>query len=366
MQTVGSDRANILAIRLDNLGDVLMCEPALRALKTGIPGGKLTLLATPNGSRAAALMPYVDDVMVRSVVWQDVPGKMPLDVAREWRLIEDIRERSFDTAVIFTSFSQSPYPPAYVCYLAQIPRRIGQSKEFGGSLLTTWVRVGSDATHQIDRNLRLIEAMGLNVEDRDMRLSIPLEARTTLSKKLAALGVGPGQDFIVVHATASCSARTYSWSRFAEVASALMETHPVVLTGTQKEVPVVEQIVQTVGSDRVVSLCGQTSVAELVALVDEASLLVTNLTSTTHVASATRTPTVVLFAGTEMESQWMPRGCPSVLLRRPTACSPCYRFDCPTGHECLDITSDEVVDACLGLLRQAGPHRKGRGEHLVR
>ena len=198
-----------------------------------------------------------------------------------------------------------------------------------------------------------------------MQLSIPPEAGGTVLEKLAARGVMPGDGFVVMHTTASCSARTYSWSRFAEVASALVQTHPVVLTGTENDTPVVEQVRQAVGSDRAISLCGQTSVAELAALIEKASLVVTNLTSTTHIAAATHTPAVVLFAGTELESQWEPRGCRSVLLRRPTTCSPCYRFECPTGHECLDITPDEVVNACRRLLRPAGSHQKGRGEHLA-
>lgn len=347
---------NILAIRLDNLGDVLMCEPAFRALKTSIPDARLTLLASPNGARAAPLLPSIDEVMARSVVWQDAQGKMPLDAARERRLVEDIRSKGFDAAFIFTSFAQSPYPPAYVCYLAEIPWRAGQSKEFGGSLLTKWVRSGPDELHQVDRNLALIEAMGLRVEGRHMRLEIPTEARTSVEQKLAARGVTRKQRFIAVNATASCSARTYPWPRYAQVVSALVRTTwPVVVTGEARDAQVVGQIAQTVNSERLVSLCGETSVAELAALIDRASLLVTNLTATMHIASATGTPAVVLFAGTELESQWAPRGCQSMLLRRQTDCSPCYRFECPFGQECLDISPDEVVEACLNLLSQASP-----------
>lgn len=356
-----SKARNLLAIRLDNLGDVFICEPALRALKKGIPEARLTLMASPNGARAAELLPCVDDVMIRRVVWQDAHWKMPLDAARERQLVEDIRRRAFDAAVIFTSFSQSPYPPAYACYLAEVPLRIGQSKEFGGSLLTTWVKAGPDDMHQLDRNLRLIEAIGLSVEDPNMRVHVPNEARASIAAKLADRGIAEGQEFVVLNPTASCSARTYSPSRFARVASVLADSLPVVLTGEARDGQIVQQVLEESASDRLVSLCGQTSVAELVALIERGSLLISNLTSTAHIASAVGTPTVLLFPGTELLSQWEPRGCPSIVLQRDADCSPCYLFDCPDAHQCLDITPDEVVEACQTLLRGDEPDQKGRG-----
>jgi ADP-heptose:LPS heptosyltransferase len=78
----------------------------------------------------------------------------------------------------------------------------------------------------------------------------------------------------------------------------------------------------------------------------------TNNTSTMHIADATQTPSVILYSGTEQESQWQPRHTPHRLLRRPTVCSPCYAFTCPYDLQCLDISPAEVVEAALDLLRE--------------
>jgi len=40
-----------------------------------------------------------------------------------------------------------------------------------------------------------------------------------------------------------------------------------------------------------------------------------------------------------------------VVLRRPTACSPCRLFTCPYAHECLDLDPAEVTAAAMSLLR---------------
>jgi ADP-heptose:LPS heptosyltransferase len=66
---------------------------------------------------------------------------------------------------------------------------------------------------------------------------------------------------------------------------------------------------------------------------------------------------VILYSGTELESQWEPRSAPAVLLRRDTSCSPCYGFTCPYEMECLDIPPAEVADAALRLLARPDARR---------
>ncbi|WP_199320641.1 hypothetical protein [Leptolyngbya sp. FACHB-261] len=47
-------------MRLDNIGGVIMTSPALRALKAALPQAQITLMASPAGAQAAALLPWVD------------------------------------------------------------------------------------------------------------------------------------------------------------------------------------------------------------------------------------------------------------------------------------------------------------------
>src|SRR6266702_3478705 len=151
---------NVLVMRLDNIGDVVMLGPALRAVKETSPQARLTLLASPAGSTAVPLLPWIDDVITWRPIWQDVGGRMPLDPARERELIDLLAQRKFDAALIFTSFSQTPHVSGYVCYLAGIPLRAGASKEFAGSTLTTELKGTPDQMHQVERNLRLVEQLG--------------------------------------------------------------------------------------------------------------------------------------------------------------------------------------------------------------
>jgi ADP-heptose:LPS heptosyltransferase len=95
---------------------------------------------------------------------------------------------------------------------------------------------------------------------------------------------------------------------------------------------------------------GRTDLADLAAVLERASVAVTNDSGPMHLADAVNCPQVVLFSGTDLESQWRPRRAPARLLRRATPCAPCYLFDCPIGLPCLDIPPEEVVGHVLDLL----------------
>lgn len=117
-----------LAIWLGSLEDVVLITPALQKLRQSLPDAAITLMTSPSDSQAGQL-PWVDDVLVYE-------GTLfTSNAERELALIETLSRRAFDAAVIFTNNRESPYPLAYICYLAGIPIRLGQSQEFGGSVL---------------------------------------------------------------------------------------------------------------------------------------------------------------------------------------------------------------------------------------
>src|SRR5579884_1023409 len=160
----------ILAIRLDNLGDVLVTTPALHAIKSALPDASLTLLASPVGAQVARLNPDIDDVIVYEAPWMDPWHLLPQDPEREQAMIARVREGRFDGAIIFTSFRQSSLPAAYLCYLAGIPLRLAASIDGPGSLLTTRHKHPKRLMHEVERGLDLVGAIGMSTEEVDLVL----------------------------------------------------------------------------------------------------------------------------------------------------------------------------------------------------
>ena len=339
---------NILAVRLDNIGDVIMLGPSLRAVKETSPRARVTLLASPGGATAAPLLPWIDDVIVWRSVWQDL-GHLPFDPARERELIAMLAGRAFDAALIFTSFSQTPHAPGYVCYLAGIPLRAGESKEFGGRTLTTELKGAPDELHQVERNLRLVEALGFVVRDRRIRVGIPDEARSAVPELLRAAGLDPQAPFVLLHPGASAKARRYPIERSGMVADLLTRRgRQVLVTGVEREAALIEAAMRQAPQARL--LLGRTTLAEYAALVERAALVICGNTLPLHLADAVGTPVLALYSGTDYEEQWRPRVTRSLLLRRLTPCHPCYLFECPIGQPCLDIVPEEVVEAAERLV----------------
>ncbi len=342
------DAQNILAIRLDNIGDVIMLGPALRAVKETSLDARLTLLASPAGATAVSLLPWIDDVIVYRAPWQDIGGHVTFDPERELQLIHMLSKHKFDAALIFTSFSQTPHVPGYVCYLAGIPLRAGESKEFGGGSLTTELRNAPDELHQVERNLRLVEHLGFIAKDRQLKIDIPEEARAAVPALLGHAALDPDNPFIIIHPGASAKARRYPASQFGTLARLLTRKGwQVLITGVEREAALIEGILEH--APQAHSLIG-TTLAGYSALIEQAALVICNDSLPMHLADAVKTPEIVLFSGTDYEEQWRPRATSSRLLRRKTACHPCYLFECPVQLACLDISPEEVVEEVEAML----------------
>src|SRR5919206_3133770 len=91
----------VAAVRLDNLGDVLVTTPAIHAIKESLPEAEVTLLASPVGAQAGRLNPDLADVLVYEAPWMDPWCRLPQDSEREQRTIAALRGRRFDGAIIF-------------------------------------------------------------------------------------------------------------------------------------------------------------------------------------------------------------------------------------------------------------------------
>ncbi len=345
-----SAATRILAVRLDNIGDVVLLGPALRALRAAAPRATITLLCSRAGREAAALLPDVDSTIVARPAWQDLGGRLPLDPDRELGLVAELRAGGFDAAFVFTSFSQTAFAPAFACYLAGIPVRVGQVREFGGSLLTHAVPSAPDGVHQADRNLFLLESVGITAADRSLAVALPNAGVAGADAQLRAAGIDPRAPFVVVAPGASAQARRYPAEAFGAIVRGLSDATgwPAVIVGSAADGEAAASI-RSLAPDAV-SLVGDTSTAEWGAIIGAARLLVTSHSAPIHLADALGTPVVCLFSGTDRETEWAPRATPSVLLREPTPCAPCRLVACPIGTPCLAIPPAAVVTAALRLL----------------
>jgi lipopolysaccharide heptosyltransferase II len=356
----------ILCVRLDALGDVIMTGPALRAVKESAPHRQVSLLTSASGAEAGRLMPFLEEVLLYEAPWMKA-GDARDSAALDRRLIAQLRAARFDAAIIFTVYSQNPLPAALLCYLADIPLRLGHCRENPYKLLTDWIREPEPDTcirHEVRRQLDLVQWIGAHAEDERLTLAIPPASHEAIDSLLAST-VRSGTDrFVVIHAGASAASRRYPPEQFAVVARRVAEDFGcgILFTGTSSERDLVETIRAAAGVPSY-SLVGQLDLASLAALLARAQLLISNNTGTVHVAAAVGTPVVDLYALTNPQhTPWL---VPHRVLSHDVPCKFCYRSICPEGHhDCLRlITPDQIMSAAaelptLGLLsdRRGGSH----------
>lgn len=129
----------------------------LRQVRQALPMVEITVLFSTKLHEVNFCLPWVD------VVWQhegvDLAGASKLELVQD--LLAMLRRGQFDAAIVFTHPGYSPHPLAYLCYLAGIPQRFGQSSEFGGGVLSHWVKPLPTTTTIIEYYLFLLQSIGL-------------------------------------------------------------------------------------------------------------------------------------------------------------------------------------------------------------
>jgi ADP-heptose:LPS heptosyltransferase len=331
-------RGHVLAIRLDNDGDVLLAGPAIRALAAG--HDRVTLLCGPRGVNAARLLPGVDEVVMWRAPWID-PEPEPVDPAAVSGLVADIAARAIDRAVIFGSFHQSPLPTALLLRLAGVPWIAATSVDYPGSLLDVRHRIPDDV-HEVERALDLVaEALGLGLPPGD-------DGGLAVRRPHAPLPDGVEPPYLVVHPGASVPARAWSPERNTELVEALAAAgRRVVVTGAPAE----RDLTARVAGAEAIDLGGATDLAGLADVLAGAEAVVVGNTGPAHLAAAVRTPVVSLFAPTVPAVRWRPWGIPHELLFVDVPCAGCRARVCPVdGHPCLEEVPPSAVIAAVDRL----------------
>ena len=356
----------ILCVRLDSLGDVLMCTPAMRALRSALPGSRLTLLASPSGAAAVPFIPEVDDVIVHAAAWMKGDASPPAPPALPsmragLALVDVLATRAFDAAVIFTTYTQSALPAALLCQLAGIPLRLAHCRENPYRLLSDWVpdpEPASPVRHEVQRQLALVGHIGCTPADLGLSFVPRAADHAAAAACLRSAGIDPARPWILLHPGASAASRRYPaghWAQAIALLAAATEV-PLVLAGGVADVELVEEIRRRAGVP-LPALAGRLGLGELGAALRMATLAVTNNSGPAHIAAALGTPLVALYALTN--PQHTPWGTRSRVLFHDVACRFCFKSTCPEEHHgCLaGVAPERVVEAVLDLLQRgaAGP-----------
>ena len=355
----------ILVIRLDLLGDLVLSLPAVHALKATYPHAKLTVLALPYAAGLLELAPEVDAVLTYDVN----RVRRPADVlsARCWReffaLVGRLRHTKFDLCLSL----HGPFA-CVLAWLSGCPRRYGYRSE-GYPLLLTHTLPGGRydvRQHEVLYSLRLAEMAGAATGlaqrlggAQTPKLSVPLAEQRRMRHLLAEWEIRADNLLVVVHPGASNgSAKRWSPAYWGSLTSRLHDElgAAVVISGTPAEAVIVQEVVRHCTFKPVI-LAGQTTIPQLGALLKRADLLLSSDSGPAHMAAALGTPQITLFGPTD-PAVYAPINPKAMVVRHDLPCSPCYNArttaECRFGHvNCMRLLEpDEVYQACMRVLQK--------------
>jgi heptosyltransferase I len=339
---------NCLVVRLGALGDIVHAIPAVAALRRAYPSARIDWLVDAKHREILYLVTAID----RVIVLEKANARGWIDVTRR------LRGRHYDVALDFQGLMKS----------AILARASGARRVLGFSIwhlrektarpfYSESLDLSGDPQHQhvISKNLRLIEALGVN----DPAIEFPL--RTVPSTALDTIVTqAAGVPFAVLNPGAAWPNKRWYTDRFGELAAFLKEVRglvPFVLWGPGEEELANAVIESSNGAARIAP---PTRLADLVEICRRASLMVSGDTGPLHIAAAVGTPIVSIFGPTDpaRNGPWSPE---DIVVSRFTACGCHYDRRCRKAEWCL--TTVPVVEVTAAVQRRLGRNSELRTQN---
>jgi ADP-heptose:LPS heptosyltransferase len=346
---MGSARANILLVRTDRIGDVVLSLPCAALIKRALPGAKVTFLAREYTAPLARMSPDIDEVI----------SDDPADTGRT--LAAKVRSNRFDAAVLLHPTARL----AWALRLAGIPVRVGTAFRWYSFLLNRRVRQHRrySLRHELEHNLELA-AKGLRIQysadsgprtSDTPRIIIPEDLITST---LAEVKAGERRSYIVVHPGSGGSAMDWPLESFADLIDRIQDgehripdTRVVVTLGPGEE-SLRQRLEQTLRT-KPLWVTGL-SLPELAGLLSRARLMIANSTGPLHIATAAGTRVIGLYCPIVPchPKRWGPYGeRHAVIMPDPDkVCESCRGTKCPQ-YDCMkSIPVAQVLEQARRML----------------
>jgi len=337
-----------LFVRIRSLGDTVLFTPAVTNFKRACPDCRLSVIVDEASASLLENNPDIDEIIIS-------PTDSRPD--RVLRFLTRLLRRRFDLAIDFHCGPRG----AIGAFLSRARYRVGWAE--GGHSFLYNIRVPrarqvlktKSVIHTVAKNLAPLVMIGVPIVSMETRLFVGPEERRSLDAKLRAAGIDGDERILLAHVGATKRRKEYPAVRFAHVLSSYIsegQMRPVAI-GSRDDLArwgLIRHQLADEALDRVVSMVGEVSIAEVKALCERAAVFVGPDGGLMHIADALGAFCVALFGKTELRL-WHPWQSTHIVLRPCTEIT--CRPSCPhrrTPEGCLALISeDEIVEAILEL-----------------
>ncbi len=331
---------NILLVRTDRIGDVILTTPAMAVLKKAWPKARVSVLVSPATREIVEGNPHVAEVIV-----DDAKGEHQ-GILGYWRLAGKIKRRRFDLAVVLHTKKRTNS----LCFFAGIPERVGYANEKFGFFLTNKipdVRPRGEK-HEYQYCLDVLRHLGVSSADTpDLFFPLKESAERWADEFILKNSLTHLKPLIAIHPDASCISKRWPADRFANVMSRLTERYSakIILVGGQSCQAIAREI-KAKTYQPFLDVTGQTTISQLASLLKRCHLLISNDSGPVHVAVAVGTPVISIFGRNQAglsPTRWRPLGAHDAILHKEVGCEVCLAHNCVIDFECLTAIRPEDI-----------------------
>jgi heptosyltransferase I len=342
----------VLIIKLTSLGDVVHALPAAARLKETFPHLELHWVVEDRCAPLLENSPLLDSVVVYprkkiQGLWKE--GQRGPALSTLWELRQSLRRLDIQLSIDLQGLAKS----ALMAFMAWAPHRIGcYGLKEGSTWLSTPLPEGREL-HAVDRNLKVIEALGAPAGIPKFVIGLGEEEKSRASALLASKGLGESSDLIGLQIGASFPQKCWplpKWLALMEKLSRVPKVRLILFgdqTDRERLSPYLPALPPTV-----INTVGDLSLRQLMALIDRCRIFVGADTGPLHLAVGLGLPVISLYGADA--PQWTgPYGPGHRIHYKALPCSPCYKTPtCQGRYDCLEaIGVDEVLESVLELLK---------------
>ena len=325
----------ILVIAPSWVGDAMLTQPMLARLRQRHPGCHIDMFAPTWTESLFRQMPEVRNVIINPFQHGE------LQLGARMAMGKQLGEAKYDQVIVLPNSFKS----ALVPFFSKIPIRTGFIGEMRYGLLTDARKLDrKELPLMVERFAQLAEPPNFPL-DRPVpppRLQVSNEQRQrvlqrlnlNLAKPVAVLC--PGAEY--------GSAKRWPIPYYAELAQHVTARgYTIWLVGSAKDKEIADKIV-ALGNQDCRNLCGETDLAEAIALLSCADLVVSNDSGLMHFAAALDRPMLALY-GSSSPDFTPPLSNKARVIKLDIKCSPCFKRECPLGHfNCMmQLTPSQVL-----------------------
>jgi lipopolysaccharide heptosyltransferase I len=356
----------ILIIRLSAIGDVLRTLPAFHIIRKNFPAAYIAWVVEEASKDILEAHPGIDEVIIFPKKELAAKIKSPKTffqgVNQFLMFIQEIRKKKFELAIDFHGLFKS----GIISFLSRAKDRVGFTKPFTKEMNFLFnnrrFSLDSDRMNRVDRNITLVEKLGLNIKQGPPDIYIPDKDSDLIQKFLKQNRIEPERPLVAIHPGTNPSAPFKRWDayRYAVVADKIIEDSAtqIIFTWANEEIELVKEIIglmkyRAVVAPKTENLC---QLAEIFRCSD---LYVGSDTGPMHLAAFVNTPVVAIFGPTNHVQNEPYRYTPHIVIRKEMKCAPCRKNNC-SDRDCMNGVKESDVIRAINIMLDSFKNKRNK------